>query len=369
MSRLKQHNQIGNFFYYDANIIDDVTITGDLSINDGSVDAIKFFNDNNVATGPDIQFDSDALIAAKGSLYLNIDSDNNSTNAALIIGKDASTSSATALMRIQEDGSVGIGVTPSGSILEVALSGAGGNLRVTTPGGNSGVVFGSSNRQMMISNDAGMHIVAGTGTSTPALTSGLTVKNGGDVGIGATSPSAKLDVVGDIKATATATGSLEQVLQLGVSDAAADYLRVINATTTANRFSPTLDGHCESNTLPSLLALASTPNANDTGTSPLIQIQARRGDLSSGSALTARNILSIRNYTTALIDIDVNGRVGIGTASPTAVLDIAASSTSRASMRIRNGAAPTSPNDGEMWYDGTNLKFRAGATTRTITWT
>ena len=64
------------------------------------------------------------------------------------------------------------------------------------------------------------------------------------------------------------------------------------------------------------------------------------------------------------------GYVGIfDITSPTAALHLPASSTSRASLRIPSGTAPTSPNSGDIWYDGTNLKFRDGATTRTLTWT
>lgn len=58
---------------------------------------------------------------------------------------------------------------------------------------------------------------------------------------------------------------------------------------------------------------------------------------------------------------------GFGMSTPTAVLDIAASDTTRASLRLRSGTAPTTPNDGDVWYDGTNIKIRVGATTRTFT--
>lgn len=43
-------------------------------------------------------------------------------------------------------------------------------------------------------------------------------------------------------------------------------------------------------------------------------------------------------------------------------------SSDRASIIIPSGSAPSAPTDGDFWYDGTNLKFRNGATTRTITW-
>lgn len=53
--------------------------------------------------------------------------------------------------------------------------------------------------------------------------------------------------------------------------------------------------------------------------------------------------------------------------TPTAVVDIAASSTVRASLRIQSGVAPTTPNDGDIWFDGTDLKLRSGGTTYTLT--
>lgn len=71
---------------------------------------------------------------------------------------------------------------------------------------------------------------------------------------------------------------------------------------------------------------------------------------------------------TAALDIDLaTGMIGIINA-PTAYMDTPASTTSRSGVRIRSGTAPSSPNSGDLWYDGTNLKFRDGATTRTITW-
>lgn len=66
-----------------------------------------------------------------------------------------------------------------------------------------------------------------------------------------------------------------------------------------------------------------------------------------------------------------SGYIGIGTGNnaPTARLDIAASTTAAASLRIRSGTAPSSPNAGDIWFDGTNLKMYDGTTTRTIFWT
>ena len=61
------------------------------------------------------------------------------------------------------------------------------------------------------------------------------------------------------------------------------------------------------------------------------------------------------------------GNVGIGTDTPTASLDIPASTTAKSSLRIRTGVAPTSPNDGDIWLDGTDMKIRIGGVTKTVT--
>lgn len=47
-------------------------------------------------------------------------------------------------------------------------------------------------------------------------------------------------------------------------------------------------------------------------------------------------------------------------------LNLAAGTTAKSSLRIASGAAPTSPVDGDIWYDGTDLNFRNSATSKTI---
>jgi hypothetical protein len=82
---------------------------------------------------------------------------------------------------------------------------------------------------------------------------------------------------------------------------------------------------------------------------------------------SGRNILVFsrdRNHTTGGID---NNYIGFGHLSPTANVDIASSSTARASLRIRSGTAPTTPNDGDIWFDGTDIKMRIGGVTKTFT--
>jgi hypothetical protein len=64
--------------------------------------------------------------------------------------------------------------------------------------------------------------------------------------------------------------------------------------------------------------------------------------------------------------IEHDGQVGIGTTAPTALLDVTPSTTARSQFRLRSGTAPTTPNDGDIWFDGTNLNIRIAGVTRTV---
>jgi hypothetical protein len=51
----------------------------------------------------------------------------------------------------------------------------------------------------------------------------------------------------------------------------------------------------------------------------------------------------------------------------TSGLTTSASTTTRTGFNIPSGTAPTSPVSGDMWFDGTNVLFRVGGTTKTFT--
>jgi hypothetical protein len=76
---------------------------------------------------------------------------------------------------------------------------------------------------------------------------------------------------------------------------------------------------------------------------------------------------AIRTNSVERVTFDTNGRMGVGQTTPTAIVDIAPSTTSNASLRIRSGTTPTAPNDGDIWQDGTDLKIRIGGVTKTFT--
>lgn len=58
--------------------------------------------------------------------------------------------------------------------------------------------------------------------------------------------------------------------------------------------------------------------------------------------------------------------VGVNVAVPTAGLSLPAGTTAAAALNFATGVAPTTPNVGDVWFDGTDLKAHNGAGTQTI---
>jgi len=56
-----------------------------------------------------------------------------------------------------------------------------------------------------------------------------------------------------------------------------------------------------------------------------------------------------------------------GTAKITSKLSIGAGTISNAQINLASSTAPTSPNNGDIWFDGTDLKMRIGGVTKTFT--
>jgi hypothetical protein len=65
---------------------------------------------------------------------------------------------------------------------------------------------------------------------------------------------------------------------------------------------------------------------------------------------------------------NLNGNVGLGRSSlTTACGAFGAGTTAKASINIASGVAPTSPQNGDVWFDGTNLKIQIAGATKTFT--
>jgi len=61
------------------------------------------------------------------------------------------------------------------------------------------------------------------------------------------------------------------------------------------------------------------------------------------------------------------GNLFVGVTSGTAWIDVAAGTTAKAQINLGSSTAPTSPVDGDIWFDGTALKIRIGGVTKTVT--
>lgn len=91
-------------------------------------------------------------------------------------------------------------------------------------------------------------------------------------------------------------------------------------------------------------------------------------------SISANGQLSIQNAIFGLSNTATGtalstGTLGVYVVDPTASLDIAAGTTAKASLRIRKGVAPTTPNDGDIWYDDAaeTLHVRINGVTKTFT--
>lgn len=66
--------------------------------------------------------------------------------------------------------------------------------------------------------------------------------------------------------------------------------------------------------------------------------------------------------------ISGNGiQVGAAATSTSTRVAIEPSTTNLSHINLSAGVAPTAPNDGDIWFDGTNLKIQIGGVTRTVT--
>lgn len=180
---------------------------------------------------------------AISSIYFNIDSDNNATNNNIIFGKDALGLSPTELMRIREDGNVGIGTTAPVERLQLAGSGFGVNARFGSYShvgeqASSGVLVLGNNMRASVDSNGQSKVVSGAisgyagidvdafnsrirfhtydgtvATGDIASSVRMTLSADGYLGIGDTSPAALLTV---------GNGDLFQVNSSGQITAATD---------------------------------------------------------------------------------------------------------------------------------------------------
>jgi len=237
-------------------------------------------------------------ISSPESLYFIMDSNNDQTSRSIVFAHNNTTpASATELMRIGEDGNVGIGTNNPGGKLHVDNGTNTGNFdafRFTAGSlGNGNDVFGYFGKSTSNYEGLKLHYYYNTNTSTTRAILGVTgvsnqlVLNGdGDVGIGTGIPGGRLDVRKDT------TGEL--------------LTRVYNADT--------------SGTGTSVFRITNSGN-NDQGsriefTDQLYYHSSISGDRTNGIQF-GTNATGNTGVAEERMRIDPSGNVGIGTNNPT----------------------------------------------------
>lgn len=142
----------------------------------------------------------------------------------------------------------------------------------------------------------------------PAPVGGDIYYMGGNVGVGITSPFAKVQIV----------GTDQEMLRIGEVDSPGDYLRIINGTGRVNEFVPFLEGRKSSDNREALILAGSIPASMDNGTNAVLRFDARQLD----GPVAMRPLFHWTNYSDIKMTLSANGNLGIGVTAPGEKLEV-----------------------------------------------
>lgn len=239
-------------------------------------------------------------------------------------------------------GTTGAPTFPGGPIVITAGAGGsstgnpiGGAVSITGGAGSSGAAAGGA-----------INLTGGGGGSLTGVGGNINIK----AGLNTTS-----GLVGSIKFInpVTTFGTIFNMANVATAD------KTITVPNAAGTLAISASGNIALSALGALTFTGTLPIASG-GTNNSSAYTAGSVVFSNGTSLTQNNANFFWDNT--------NSRLGIGSSSPTAKLDLAASAAAASSLRIRSGTAPTSPNDGDIWFDSTakTLKASLGGLTETF---
>ena len=166
-----------------------------------------------------------AVINTADEMFFNIDSDNNQTEASFIFATNRTgTSGGTELVRFKDNGNVGIGTTSPDQKLTIQAQGGNGLISfkssagsttsfIGVPNANGDVISTSTTTDLCFRNETGNMLFQTFGGERMRITSG------GNVGIGTTAPSGRLNT---LALAATENMTLGSATQMGLSITAAN---------------------------------------------------------------------------------------------------------------------------------------------------
>ena len=300
-------------------------------------DAMTLFNTNDKATGPDIEFEGDALIVAQDALHLMINGDTGTDGLVISTGQDKIDGSETTLVTIRNNGDttfakdVGVGdssVDPevplhvkdsSNEMIRLESDSATGDpflsfFQTTTR--RSFIQHADTDDKLRIVSEYGdIAFEAASTAGSDSNTEYMRIKAGGNVGIGTTNPRALLGIEFNGGHT---TGTV------GIANSSLDLFNPLETT-----FSNVPAGAEKG----SILTFSDTFETSTAGTYGKTTRAAIKGGTDSQTSITNGNTAdgflafytdeAASNTMPERMRINHEGKVGIGTTTPSYNLHIA----------------------------------------------